>query len=212
MNAVAESVASGIKRADLPAIGSALGGGWYTGVININGAPHALITASKCAEIEGEWGCYGKTITGADSYADGLANTKAMAEAGSEIAQKVLAQTTSGFTDWAIPARDQQELQYRAFKPGDDENSCSFRDGDNPSSMPAGYPYTEQSPAQSSVDAFKIGGDEAFETSWYFASTQYAHYSDGYAWGQGFYYGLQDGLFKSGEYFVRPVRTLPITD
>ena len=205
MNAVAEST-TGIKRADLPAIGAALGGGFYTGVIVINGVHHALITAPKSAEVEGEWGCYGKTITGADSYADGLANTRGMAEAGSEIAQKVLAQTTGGFTDWAIPARDQQELQFRAFKPGDQDNSESFRDGDNPSSVPPGYPYTEELPAQTAVDTFKEGGAEAFEQAWYFASTQYAHYSDDGAWGQTFGYGSQDDLRKGRSTRVRAVR------
>ena len=209
MNAVADSLPT-IKRSDLPAIGAELAGGRFTGVLNINGALHALITAPKAAELEGIYGEY-KTI-GASSYNDGLANTKVMAEAGSEIAKTVLAQTTGGFTDWAIPARDQQELQYRAFKPGAGDNSCSFRDGDNPSSVPPGYPYTDQDPAQTAAAGFKASEPEAFEKGWYFSSTEYAQYSDGYAWGQGFYRGGQYYLGKDDEYYVRPVRVLPIVD
>lgn len=209
MNAVVDSLPT-IKRSDLPAIGTALAGGYFTGVLNINGAPHALITAPKAAELKGTYGEY-KTI-GATSYNDGLANTKVMAEAGSEIAKTVLAQTTGGFTDWSIPARDQQELQYRAFKPGAGDNSCSFRDGDNPSSMPPGYPYGAQDPAQTQAEGFKAGEAEAFEKSWYFSSTEYAQYSDGSAWGQNFSNGVQDDLYKGNEYHVRPIRVLPIVD
>lgn len=209
MNAIADTLPS-IKRSDLPAIGAELGGGRFTGIININGAPHALITAPKSAELEGSYGEY-KTI-GAGSYNDGLANTKIMAEAGSEIAKAVLAQTTGGFTDWAIPARDQQELQYRAFKPGAGDNSCSFRDGDNPSSVPPGYPYADQDPAQTTVEGFKAGEVDAFEKSWYFSSTEYAQSSDNTAWGQYFYDGYQYNLGRDTEYYVRPVRVLPIVD
>lgn len=209
MNAATESLPT-IKRSDLPAIGAEFAGGRFTGVLNINGAPHALITAPKAAELEGTYGEY-KTI-GATSYNDGLANTKVMAEAGSEIAKTVLAQTTGGFTDWAIPARDQQELQHRAFKPGVNDNSCSFRDGDNPSSVPPGYPYTEQDPAQTTAEGFKSGEAEAFEKSWYFSSTEYAQYSDSGAWGQIFDYGDQRILRKDDEFYVRPVRVLPIVD
>src|SRR5690606_41596742 len=40
--------------------------------------------------IEGTWGEYGVEVKGADSYSDGEANTRAMAEAGCEIAIKAL--------------------------------------------------------------------------------------------------------------------------
>jgi hypothetical protein len=86
-----------------------------------------------------------------------------MAEAGSPLAQWARGLDINGNTDWCIPARDVLELGYRHLKPTTYENSCSFRDGDNPSSIPAGYPYTEQLPAQTAAEAFREGGAEAFE-------------------------------------------------
>ena len=74
-------------------------------------------------------------ITGAGAgLGQGIA--EAMAAAGSELAQKVLALDIDGFTDWAIPARDVQELQYRHFKPTTEENWAGLRDGFVPSDRP----------------------------------------------------------------------------
>lgn len=51
------------------------------------------------------WGDYGQTVAGADSRTDGLANTRAMAAAGSKCAQQVLALTAGGHKDWYIGSR-----------------------------------------------------------------------------------------------------------
>ena len=75
--------------------------------------------------------------------------------------------------------------------------------------MPPTYPYTPEFPIQTTLDAFKQGGDEAFEPEAYWTSTQHAGYSR-YAWYQGFDDGSQDDFIKSCELRVRPVRRQPI--
>lgn len=51
-----------------------------------------------------QWGCYGTEIKGADSLRDGLANTKAMAEAGSPLAKEVIAMEVAECQDCSLPA------------------------------------------------------------------------------------------------------------
>ena len=111
------------------------------------------------------------------------------------------------FTDWYLPSRDELELCYRAFKPTDDKNWC-YR-GDNPSSVPVGYAYSQDAPGQTKEEAFKKGGAEAFDATWYWSSTQYAG-DAGYAWVQHFYDGGQLDGRKSLSYRARAVRRLAI--
>ncbi|MGN7007221.1 DUF1566 domain-containing protein, partial [Neisseria sp. P0008.S004] len=90
----------------------------------------------------------------------------AMKDAGNNAAEWALQLNIAGHTDWYLPSRDELELCYRNLKPTDENNWASFRDGDNPSSLPTGYPYTEQSPQQTSATAFQGGGSEAFAEDW----------------------------------------------
>ena len=170
--------------------GTPFEGGFYAGRFRIGEQLFALIVAPKAAGelTECAWLPEYRDVPGATSCCDGLANTEAMAAAGSTTAQGARALDIGGFSDWYVPSRDELELLYRNLKPTTEENACSFRDGDNPSSAPTGYPYAEASPAQTSAQAFQAGGSEAFEAAWYWSSTQY---SRGYAWGQGFGLGLQ---------------------
>lgn len=181
-------------------IGQPLEGGFFAGYLNSNGALFAIVAAPKSLEISGAWGERGVLIEGADSFHDGAANTAAMAAAGCKIA------TQTQSDGWYIPSRDELELLYRAFKPTTEEN-YGWRSGDNPSSSPAGYPYTESLPAQTSVADFKDDEPEAFEDAWYWSSTQYSAY---YAWIQHFDGGYQDGHDKDYEGRVRPVRRIQI--
>ena len=149
--------------------GAPLGGGFYGGQIRIGDGIFAVVWAPKVVgEIKGAWLPSYTSVLGATSCFDSMANTVAMAEAGSPIAKQALGLDINGHTDWCIPARDVLELGYRNLKPTAEENSCSFRAGDNASSLPAGYPYTEVSPAQTSAEAFRKGsGDDAFYPGWY---------------------------------------------
>jgi hypothetical protein len=185
--------------------GTPFGGGFYVGRLRIGAELFALIVSPKA---EGDatgvtWGKRGQDVPAARSCFDGLANTQAMAEAGSALAQTVLQLDIAGFTDWYLPSRDEVELLYRHLKPTAVENYESFRDGDNPSSVPAGYPYTAQEPGQTAVEAFRKGGAEALEPTWYWASTQYSAYD---AWGQYFSDGYQYGASKVNAGRARAVR------
>ncbi|MDF3936685.1 hypothetical protein [Pseudomonas citronellolis] len=78
-----------ILAADLPAIGQPLAGGTFFARQWYGDSEYALVALGADAEIEGEWGKYGKSIE--TNHGDGEANTRAMAEAGGELAAKVLA-------------------------------------------------------------------------------------------------------------------------
>lgn len=203
MNAAAQAA----PAITVPEIGQPFGGGFFTGIYQQDGKRYAVITAPAAYEHEGEWGEYGEKIEGARSLTDSRANTEAMAAAGSELAKQVLALEIGGFTDWAIPARDVQELQYRHLKPTTKENYCWGRDGDNPSSLPVGELYTEESPVQTIVEVFKAGGPEAFQPRWYWSSTQR---SANYAFSVVFVDGTQGIYGKLNELRVRPVRSVLI--
>ncbi|WP_278929775.1 hypothetical protein [Pseudomonas qingdaonensis] len=77
-----------IAAADLPERGQPLAGGIFVTRYWLNGQERALVLMPE--EFEGAWGEYGTKIEGAGSYSDGEANTRAMAEAGSQIAIKAL--------------------------------------------------------------------------------------------------------------------------
>lgn len=83
-----QSVLQSIAAANLPERGQPLAGGIFVTRYWLNGQERALVLLED--EFEGAWGEYGAKIEGAGSYSDGEANTRAMAEAGSQIAIKVL--------------------------------------------------------------------------------------------------------------------------
>ncbi len=189
-------------------IGAPFEGGFYGGKIRVGLVIFAIVWAPKAeGEITGKWLDSYTDVPGATSCFDSMANTKAMAEAGSPIAQKALTVTIGGHTDWCVPARDVLEMGYRYLKPTTEENYV-YRAGDNPSSIPAGYPYTATSPEQTTVEAFKEGNAEAFDETWYFSSTQYSESS---AWLQSFARGSQYGDSKNDERRVRVVRLIPLS-
>lgn len=83
-----QSVLQSIAAADLPERGQELAGGIFITRYWLNGQERALVLMPD--EFEGAWGEYGTKIEGAGSYSDGEADTRAMAEAGSQIAIKAL--------------------------------------------------------------------------------------------------------------------------
>ncbi len=189
-------------------VGDAFEGGFYGGKIRIGVAIFAIVWAPKAeGEIKGKWMDAYTDVQGATSCFDSMANTRAMAEAGSDIAKQALKANIGGHTDWCIPARDVLEMGYRYLKPTSEENYV-YRSGDNPSSIPAGYPYTEASPAQTTVEAFQDGNAEAFDEAWYFSSTQY---SENNAWLQYFSYGRQYDSTKDYERRCRFVRLIQLS-
>jgi len=194
--------------ASLPAIGTPFEGGFFAGLFYLNGDTYALIVSPRAqGELEeAAWGPRGLDIS-ARSYNDGMANTQAMADAGSDLARWMLALEISGFTDWYLPSRDELEILYRNLKPTTASN-YTWRAGDNPSSVPPGYPYTEEVPAQTAAAAFQDGAGEALSPEWYWSSTQYSPTN---AWIQDFADGDQHDVHKGGEYRARAVRRFKVT-
>lgn len=198
-------------KTTLPEIGTPMPGGFFAGVIMIEGERRAIIIApKKLGELNGVWHEDEPDVPGAKSYNNGLANTRAMAEAGSELAKQVLALEIGGQKDFYIPSQDELEICYRAFKPSAEQNWCYARSGINLSALPPTYPYTPEFPVQTTLEDFMAGGEEAFKEVAYWSSTQHASYSD-YAWYQYFYYGNQHfSISKSAELCVLAVRSQPI--
>lgn len=94
-------------QSNMPAIGDLMpseGGTLAAILARPDGTTYGLIVADASHDIEGEWGEYGQAVDGARGT-DGMASTQAMAQAGSEIAQKVLAMDIAGHRDWYIPSR-----------------------------------------------------------------------------------------------------------
>lgn len=197
--------------ATLP-IGTAIEGGFLAGFYKLDdGIQRALIVAPKA---EGEhksaiWIPKYKEVPGAKSWNDGLANTGAMAEDGSKLAQWARGLRIGGFDDWHIPAQDQLELAYRAFKPTTAQNALYGRSGINVSAVVPTRPYSLDTPAQTAIEAFREGGAESFEADAYWTSTQHAANSDD-AWAQWFDHGSQRSDGTDNELRARAVRSVTI--
>jgi hypothetical protein len=169
----------------LPAIGEPFGGGYFAGAYLENGVPHALIVAPKAGgEAEAlKWGADGETS--ARSPTDGLANSDAINDDSHPAARFCRALTIGGFTDWHLPALNQMSV---------------LRDNLTPEN--------DHVPVQTTAEAFKEGGPEAFETDdVYWTSTER---SAGYAWSQHVYYGTQGDNLKGWRCRVRAVRKCPL--
>lgn len=147
--------------------GVAYGGGYYVGRMLIAAQNYILVVAPKASGSIGfsQIKSANTATTGTQSTWDGLSNTNAMITAGagsSTAAFAAKALNIGGYTDWALPAKDQMEMVYRAFKPTADANNTSS--GTNPSSNPTGAAYTASNPGQTTVTAFLPGGSEALST------------------------------------------------
>lgn len=195
----------------LPAIGTRLEGGFFAGAYMHGTERRGFVFAPKAL---GELRDvqynkrYGR-IDGALSFYDGLANTRAMAEAGSELASKILDLRIDGKDDWFLGALDQYELGYRRLKPGTQPNDCWARSGMNLSIVPPACPYTEDDPKQTDVELFRAGGEEAFDEKAYWTSTC-LRAGGYYAWGQGFANGLQLSWRMACRLLARAGRSFPI--
>ncbi len=184
-------------------------GGYYGGNFLINGNVYSAFWAPKAlGETADIWLPEHKTVNGANSVVDSMANTLTMAEAGSPLAQWARGLEINGKSDWCIPARDVLEPAYRYLKPTTEETACYYRDGDNPSSLPVGLHYTDDEPViQTEVAAFREGGAEAFSANVYWTSTEY---SSRYAFVQYFGYGGQFSYDKDFKFRARAVRMVQV--
>ena len=175
-----------INHIELPAIGTPFQGGFYAGkFFGADGAAYALIVAPKA---EGETELVFKTKrtadAGARSLRDGMANSEAMNDDAHPAAKFCRALTIGGFDDWYLPSRHEAALLAETLMPGAD--------------------YV---PEQTTAEAFKEGGAEAFSRTLYWTSTEFA---PGFAWFQLFDGGLQGTTGKDWSCRVRAVRKYPL--
>jgi uncharacterized protein DUF1566 len=87
--------------------GTPYAGGFYMGRVFVGLVAYALVVAPKSEgeQDEAQWNKSKKNVAGALSYFDGVANTLAMAEAGSALAEWARNLRIGGFDDWFIPSR-----------------------------------------------------------------------------------------------------------
>lgn len=196
----------------LPAIGAALGGGYFAGQISTAGnsiADYNLVVgpvASAQSTLQ-----YKIVATAGDptSVINGPANSATMNDATHPAAQFCEGLTIGGFSDWYMPAKNELEVCYYNLKPSTTSNNTSV--GINANAVPArASNYTAGTPSQTSAADFKDTGTENFTVfTRYWSSTQNSSYST-YANYQYFSNGYQFGAGKNGNRPVRAVRRVAV--
>ncbi|MFU8886240.1 MAG: hypothetical protein ACNA8O_12385 [Cyanobacteriota bacterium] len=157
-----------IRVADLPAIGALFEGGYYAGLIShtANGvATHALIISPKASGslLNVAWKTANTSTSGTTSVFDGWANSEAMNNASHPAAQFCRSLVIAGYDDWYLPATQEWDILWRAFKPqttaAGTYSGAGY--GANPYAVPAGGNYADSNPARTPLTAFQSGGAES---------------------------------------------------
>lgn len=197
-------------------IGTAYGGGFFAGQINVSGTKYNLVVAPKASgeSTKQWWTVDGTTVTGATSVIDGPSNSATLASLGAAYPAAVFCEglAIGGYSDWYLPSKNELEVLYYFLKPTAEENYLGF--GSNANAMPPepiSTSYTALSPAQTSANGFRTGEVNAFATAslygYYASSTERNGTSE---WIQAFGQGLQDNFGKFNVVNVRAVRRVPV--
>jgi hypothetical protein len=169
-----------LAAAPAPALGSLLGGGFFGGEIIVEGERFALIVAPKASgeKLELQYKANDRSTTDkTTSDDDGLANSDRINDTNHPAAQFCRRLNIGGFSDWYLPSRDELAMLERNLGPR----------------------------RKNTPELFREGEAEAFDTDWYWSSTEYAHNSSS-AWIVYFGDGYQSDLDKDGFNGVRAVR------
>ena len=205
MNAISELKTT---IAELPPVGERFDGGFLNGIYVHGGFLKAQISASKAEgghHAPTAWNDSYEPIADACDFVDGAAGTKAMARAGSKLAQWAIDLRIDGRDDWYLPALQQLERIYRMAKPTAEKNwqgNC----GANPSSWPPANVYTADFPARTAIALFLPGEAEAFEPIGMWSATQHPDHPST-AFVQVFDGGFQSWDRKDGEFGAVAVRS-----
>lgn len=209
------SAASNSVTPALPAIGSALGGGFFAGQISTAGngvADYNLVIGPKSSAQSGSTLQFKTSNTddpGAVSRITGPSNSASMNNAAHPAAQFCEGLTIGGFSDWYWPALNEIEICYFNLKPSTAPNGGGS--GLNSNSVPsrASTYYTSGNPAQTSATNFRSGtGAEAFNADYYWSSTQNG---SSYAFIESFYNGQQINFYaKTQSWNIRAARRVAV--
>jgi hypothetical protein len=211
MSGILQTVFQNHRSFGPPAIGSALGGGYFAGQIstNANGiATHNLIMG-PVASADGGLRQFKISDTGGDptSVIDGPTNSSSMNSATYPAAQFCEGLTIGGFTDWYLPSKNELEVCYYNLKPNTTANNTNS--GTNTNAVPSrGSNYTSGNPSQTISADFKDTGAEDLRLTNYWTSTEATTTT---AWRQRFDTGYQtSNLVKSFVQYVRAIRRVPV--
>jgi len=163
---------AGVWPKATPPIGSAYGGGYFAGQINVSGTIYNLVVAPKATgEATGKtWGVYG-VDTAQTSVINGPTNSANLAALGANYQAAVFCEglTIGGYSDWYLPALNELEVLYYFLKPTTDANNTS--NGSNANAVspePISTNYTSGSPAQTSAGiGFRVGESNALDSDDY---------------------------------------------
>lgn len=170
--------------ADLPQIGFPFGGGFFAGIHELDGQRYALVVAPKAdgESLELEYKLNDRSMAdGTDSDDDGVANCNLVNDENHPAAAFCRSLTIGGFNDWYLPSRDELMMIWRNLGPR----------------------------RKNTPNLFREDASEAFETDWYWSSTEHAS-GIGLAWIVGFDDGYQFSNGKYDDYAVRAVRRIQL--
>jgi len=184
----APSAASNSVTPALPTIGSAYGGGYFAGQVNVSGTVYNLVVSDKTVgQTSAKWGPTA-TTTSITSPINGSTNSASLAALGATYAAATFCEglNTGGYTDWYMPALNELEVCYYFLKPGTTNNNTSSGgspnspNGSNPNAVspePVSTGYTISAPAQTSATSFRTGASsQEFNVSspspFYYTSTE----------------------------------------
>jgi len=192
------------------AIGSAFGGGFFAGQISTSGngiATHNLVVGPVAsAQSTLQWKTSNTSTSGTSSVIDGPTNSSNMNNATHPAAQFCEGLTIGGFSDWYMPAKNEQEVCYYNLKPSVAGNNTSS--GINANAVPArASNYTNGDPAQTSAADFQTTGAEDYGLTIYWSSTEFSS-SEGNI--QTFANGRQYSTLKNYSYRVRAIRRVAV--
>ena len=177
MSGILQAVMRDFKSGGLPMpIGTAYGGGFFAGQINVSGTKYNLVVAPKASgEISNSWGVSGVT-TGITSVIDGPTNSASLAALGAAYQAATFCEglTIGGFTDWYLPAKNELEVLYYYLKPSTSANNTSSGSNANAvSPEPVSTNYTSGVPVQTIAGiGFRTGETNAFNGGNYWTSTE----------------------------------------
>lgn len=161
-------------------LGSPLAGGFFGGEIVVDGERFALIVSPKAEgeKMNIEYKLKDRSIyDGTDSDDDGVVNTGKINDSNHPAGQFCNGLQVGGFDDWYLPSRDELMMLWRNLGPR----------------------------RKNTPELFREDAAEAFETEWYWSSTEYARNSL-YAWMVNFGNGFQINYGKDTNCGVRAVR------